>query len=97
MPFFCILTWIAALAELSAKTAEGASAFPHPLIYLPFCQLGVRSDRFDAVGRTRLRRKRSGDTETTVEQPCNCYPSLQVYNALCQLPFYQSTPGLEMT
>jgi ABC-2 type transport system permease protein len=30
------LTWVAAIAGLSAKTVEGASAFSYPLIFLPF-------------------------------------------------------------
>lgn len=30
------LTWIAVIAGLSAKTADGASAFAYPLIFLPF-------------------------------------------------------------
>ncbi|MEO6081719.1 MAG: ATP-binding cassette domain-containing protein [Umezawaea sp.] len=30
------LTWIAVIAGLSAKTAEGGSAFSYPLIFLPF-------------------------------------------------------------
>ncbi|MFJ7213409.1 ABC transporter permease [Amycolatopsis sp. NPDC098790] len=30
------LTWIAVVAGLSAKTAEGGSAFSYPLIFLPF-------------------------------------------------------------
>ena len=31
-----VLTWIAVLAGLSAKTVDGASAFSYPLIFLPF-------------------------------------------------------------
>ncbi|GLY37837.1 transport permease protein [Amycolatopsis sp. NBRC 101858] len=34
--FTLALTWIAVLAGLSAKTAEGGSAFSYPLIFLPF-------------------------------------------------------------
>lgn len=34
--FTLALTWIAAIAGLSAKTMEGASAFSYPLIFLPF-------------------------------------------------------------
>ncbi|MNK45045.1 Daunorubicin/doxorubicin resistance ABC transporter permease protein DrrB [compost metagenome] len=34
--FTLALTWIAAIAGLSAKTVEGASAFSYPLIFLPF-------------------------------------------------------------
>ncbi|WNR45331.1 ABC transporter permease [Paenibacillus roseipurpureus] len=34
--FTLALTWIAAIAGLSAKTIEGASAFSYPLIFLPF-------------------------------------------------------------
>jgi ABC-2 type transport system permease protein len=30
------LTWIAVIAGLSAKTAEGAGAFAYPIIFLPF-------------------------------------------------------------
>jgi ABC-2 type transport system permease protein len=30
------LTWIAVIAGLSAKTAEGGSAYAYPLIFLPF-------------------------------------------------------------
>jgi len=30
------LTWIAAIAGLSAKTVDGASAFSYPIIFLPF-------------------------------------------------------------
>ncbi|WP_163542247.1 ABC transporter permease [Occultella kanbiaonis] len=30
------LTWLAVLAALAAKTAEGATAFSYPLIFLPF-------------------------------------------------------------
>ena len=34
--FTLALTWIAAIAGLSAKTVEGAGAFSYPLIFLPF-------------------------------------------------------------
>lgn len=34
--FTLALTWIAAIAGLSAKTMEGATAFSYPLIFLPF-------------------------------------------------------------
>jgi ABC-2 type transport system permease protein len=34
--FTLALTWVAAIAGLSAKTMEGASAFSYPLIFLPF-------------------------------------------------------------
>jgi ABC-2 type transport system permease protein len=34
--FTLALTWIAAIAGLSAKTIEGASAFSYPLLFLPF-------------------------------------------------------------
>src|SRR5262245_54906911 len=34
--FTLALTWIAVIAGLSAKTAEGAGAFAYPLIFLPF-------------------------------------------------------------
>jgi ABC-2 type transport system permease protein len=34
--FRLALTWIAAIAGLSAKSVEGASAFSYPLIFLPF-------------------------------------------------------------
>lgn len=34
--FTLALTWIAAIAGLSAKTVDGASAFSYPLIFLPF-------------------------------------------------------------
>lgn len=34
--FTLALTWVAAIAGLSAKTLEGASAFSYPLIFLPF-------------------------------------------------------------
>ena len=34
--FTLALTWIAVIAGLSAKTADGASAFAYPLILLPF-------------------------------------------------------------
>ena len=34
--FTLALTWIAAIAGLSAKTIDGASAFSFPLIFLPF-------------------------------------------------------------
>jgi ABC-2 type transport system permease protein len=30
------LTWVAAIAGLTAKTVDGASAFSYPLIFLPF-------------------------------------------------------------
>jgi ABC-2 type transport system permease protein len=30
------LTWIAAIAGLSAKSVDGAGAFSYPLIFLPF-------------------------------------------------------------
>jgi ABC-2 type transport system permease protein len=30
------LTWVAAIAGLSAKTVDGAAAFSYPLIFLPF-------------------------------------------------------------
>ncbi len=34
--FTLALTWIAAIAGLSAKTIDGASAFAYPLMFLPF-------------------------------------------------------------
>ncbi len=34
--FILALTWIAAIAGLSAKSVDGASAFSYPLIFLPF-------------------------------------------------------------
>ncbi|MFZ3454550.1 ABC transporter permease [Arthrobacter sp. 7Tela_A1] len=34
--FTLALTWVAVLAGLTAKSAEGASAFSYPLIFLPF-------------------------------------------------------------
>lgn len=34
--FTLALTWLAVIAGLSAKTVDGASAFPYPLIFLPF-------------------------------------------------------------
>ncbi len=34
--FTLVLTWIAAIAGLSAKSVDGASAFSYPLIFLPF-------------------------------------------------------------
>ena len=34
--FTLALTWIAAIAGLSAKSVDGAGAFAYPLIFLPF-------------------------------------------------------------
>lgn len=34
--FTLALTWIAAIAGLSAKTVDGASAFSYPILFLPF-------------------------------------------------------------
>lgn len=34
--FTLVLTWIAVIAGLSAKTVDGAAAFSYPLIFLPF-------------------------------------------------------------
>jgi ABC-2 type transport system permease protein len=34
--FTLALTWLAVIAGLSATTADGASAFAYPLIFLPF-------------------------------------------------------------
>ena len=34
--FTLALTWMAVIPGLSAKTADGASAFAYPLIFLPF-------------------------------------------------------------
>jgi ABC-2 type transport system permease protein len=34
--FTLAVTWIAVIAGLSAKTAEGAGAFSYPIIFLPF-------------------------------------------------------------
>ena len=34
--FTLVLTWLAVVAGLSAKTVDGASAFSYPLILLPF-------------------------------------------------------------
>ena len=34
--FTLALTWLAVIPGLSAKTADGASAFAYPLIFLPF-------------------------------------------------------------
>ncbi|OZB91332.1 ABC transporter permease [Paenibacillus sp. XY044] len=36
MLFTLALTWVAAIAGLSGKSVEGASAFSYPLIFLPF-------------------------------------------------------------
>jgi ABC-2 type transport system permease protein len=34
--FTLVLTWLAVIAGLSAKSVDGASAFSYPLIFLPF-------------------------------------------------------------
>lgn len=34
--FTLALTWVAAIAGLSAKSVDGASAFSYPIIFLPF-------------------------------------------------------------
>ena len=34
--FTLALTWVAVIAGLSAKSADGAAAFSYPLIFLPF-------------------------------------------------------------
>lgn len=34
--FTLALTWIAAIAGLSAKSVDGASAFSYPILFLPF-------------------------------------------------------------
>lgn len=39
MLFTLALTWLAAIAGLSAKTMDGAIAFSYPLIFLPFISL----------------------------------------------------------
>ncbi|MCM2390485.1 ABC transporter permease [Streptomyces albipurpureus] len=39
--FTMTLTWIAVLAALSAKSAEGAGAFAYPLIFLPFLSSAI--------------------------------------------------------
>jgi ABC-2 type transport system permease protein len=56
------LTWIAVVAGLSARSADGASAFSYPL--LPAIhQLGVRTDRHHARTGARLRRAPTGDPD----------------------------------
>jgi len=50
--FILALTWIAAIAGLSAKTIDGASAFAYPLIFLPFISSAfVPTDTMPAVVR----------------------------------------------
>jgi len=50
--FTLALTWIAAIAGLSAKTIDGASAFAYPLIFLPFISSAfVPTDTMPAVVR----------------------------------------------
>ncbi|MDG0794058.1 ABC transporter permease [Cohnella ginsengisoli] len=50
--FTLALTWIAAIAGLSAKTVEGASAFSYPLIFLPFISSAfVPTDSMPSVVR----------------------------------------------
>jgi len=48
--FTLALTWIAVIAGLSAKTADGAGAFAYPLIFLPFVSSAfVPTDTMPAV------------------------------------------------
>ena len=50
--FTLAVTWIAAIAGLSAKTIDGASAFAYPLIFLPFISSAfVPTDTMPAVVR----------------------------------------------
>ncbi|WP_141501121.1 ABC transporter permease [Paenibacillus luteus] len=50
--FTLALTWIAAIAGLSAKSVEGASAFSYPLIFLPFISSAfVPTDSMQTVVR----------------------------------------------
>jgi ABC-2 type transport system permease protein len=48
--FTLALTWLAVLAGLSAKTADGAGAFAYPIIFLPFISSAfVPTDTMPAV------------------------------------------------
>ncbi|MEK3884997.1 ABC transporter permease [Paenibacillus sp. PL2-23] len=50
--FTLALTWVAAIAGLTAKSVEGASAFSYPLIFLPFISSAfVPTDTMPAVVR----------------------------------------------
>ncbi|MGX8702216.1 ABC transporter permease [Caproiciproducens sp.] len=50
--FTLALTWIAAIAGLSAKSVDGASAFSYPLIFLPFISSAfVPTDSMPSVVR----------------------------------------------
>lgn len=50
--FTLALTWVAAIAGLSGKSVEGASAFSYPLIFLPFISSAfVQTDSMPKVVR----------------------------------------------
>jgi ABC-2 type transport system permease protein len=51
--FTLALTWLAVLAGLSAKSADGAGAFAYPIIFLPFISSAfVPTDTMPAVVQT---------------------------------------------
>ena len=59
--FTLMLTWIAVIPGLSAKSADGVSAFSYPLILLPFISSAFVPDRHHARPGARLRRAPAGD------------------------------------
>ena len=61
--FTLALTWIAAIAGLSATSVDGAGAFSYPIIFLPFISSAFVPTAVDAVGRSRLCRKPAGDLD----------------------------------
>jgi ABC-2 type transport system permease protein len=50
--FTLALTWIAAIAGLSATSVDGASAFSYPLLFLPFISsASVPTETMPTAGR----------------------------------------------
>ena len=51
--FTLVLTWISAIAGLSAKSVDGATAFSYPLIFLPFISSAfVPTESMPSIVRT---------------------------------------------
>ena len=69
--FTLALTWIAVIAGLSAKSADGAVAFSYPIVFLPFVSSAVPTASMPG-SRSCLSRKTSrSPRSSTRSEPCS--------------------------
>ena len=73
--FTLTLTWIAAIAGLSAKSVAGASAFSYPLIFLPFISSAfVPTDTMPTVVRAFAENQPVTSIVNTIRSLLSCQP-----------------------